>query len=170
MRLLLAAALLLAAPAAGARSPSLRELQRDVTVVAFWATWCRPCQAELQLLEALQRKYRDDGQVRIVAVSIDEARRAPAARRLAARLRLTMPLLVGGEPLYADFFGRGDSELPRLAIIDRRRAGFERSGAPVGETADDFVADAAAIVESLRAGAPPPVRRRWRAFTLVQRP
>lgn len=42
------------------------------TIVTFWATWCKPCQKELEALKDLEDEWR--GKVRIVAISIDDAR------------------------------------------------------------------------------------------------
>ncbi|MDQ3031398.1 MAG: TlpA family protein disulfide reductase [Myxococcota bacterium] len=54
-------------------------------VILFWATWCVPCQQELPFYQSLYERYRDQG-LRIVAISMDDARSVqragPAARRL----------------------------------------------------------------------------------------
>ncbi|RMG80747.1 MAG: TlpA family protein disulfide reductase [Bacteroidetes bacterium] len=39
-------------------------------VINFWATWCKPCVAELPYFEELTQKYRDE-KVRVVLVSLD---------------------------------------------------------------------------------------------------
>jgi thiol-disulfide isomerase/thioredoxin len=60
----------------GASTARLAELQGDVTVVNFWASWCKPCRNELVELDAMTRRLEPAG-VRIVAVSIDhDVRRA----------------------------------------------------------------------------------------------
>jgi thiol-disulfide isomerase/thioredoxin len=40
-----------------------------VVVVSYWATWCTPCLAEIPEISALQRKYKDDPRVAIVALN-----------------------------------------------------------------------------------------------------
>lgn len=42
-------------------------------VISFWATWCKPCQAELKQLHKLCQVYADSG-IAFLAVSIDAAR------------------------------------------------------------------------------------------------
>ena len=41
-----------------------------LTIVNFWATWCKPCVAELPYFEALNKAYTQD-QVRVLLVSLD---------------------------------------------------------------------------------------------------
>lgn len=160
MRALVACALVAVACHADAKQPTLAEVQGDVTVLAFWATWCEPCRHELPMVEALHQKYKSDAAVRVVAVSVDSAGKASKARRVARELGLTMPLIVD-EALYKSFFGAGDTDVPRLAVIDRRRGGVERNGALSGETTEAFVAVVSAAIESVRAGKAAPPTPQW---------
>lgn len=49
-------------------------LKDDVVIVSFWATWCKPCQNELDALAEIKDTWAD--KLRIVAISIDNARSA----------------------------------------------------------------------------------------------
>lgn len=49
-------------------------LKDDVVIVSFWATWCKPCQNELDALAEIEDTWAD--KIRIVAISIDDARSA----------------------------------------------------------------------------------------------
>ena len=50
---------------------SFLEAPNDTTyVVNFWATWCKPCVAELPYFEQLYQKYKDRN-VRLILVSLD---------------------------------------------------------------------------------------------------
>jgi thiol-disulfide isomerase/thioredoxin len=46
----------------------------EITVINFWATWCTPCKKELNNIADLYPDWQEDYGVRIVAVSIDDAR------------------------------------------------------------------------------------------------
>jgi thiol-disulfide isomerase/thioredoxin len=48
----------------------LNGLKGKVVLVDFWASWCGPCRQEMPVLEALHKKYADQGLV-IVGVNID---------------------------------------------------------------------------------------------------
>jgi peroxiredoxin len=68
-------------------------LARGPVVLDFWATWCRPCEQSLPALERLHRRLAARG-VTVVAVSIDGPRNWARVRPHAARLGLTMPVVV----------------------------------------------------------------------------
>jgi thiol-disulfide isomerase/thioredoxin len=53
--------------------PFLHQEDGFTYVVNFWATWCKPCVAELPYFEQLREKYNDEG-VHIMLVSIDFSR------------------------------------------------------------------------------------------------
>lgn len=47
-----------------------------LTVIDFWATWCKPCILELDNISDQYPKWQKETGVRIVAISIDDARNA----------------------------------------------------------------------------------------------
>ncbi len=146
--------LLLGAACARADNPTLESLQRDVTVVAFWATWCGPCREELPKLAALQRRYAGDEHVRVVAVSVDHGHKARAARKMAAQAGVAEPMITDGEKLYFRYFKSDDTDVPALAVIDRRARGATLVGGIAGQSSDDFVAMVAGAIDAVRAGQP----------------
>ncbi|MEO0473222.1 MAG: TlpA disulfide reductase family protein, partial [Bacteroidota bacterium] len=46
-------------------------------VISFWATWCKPCIKELNSIQDVYEDWQDETGVKLVAVSIDDARNTP---------------------------------------------------------------------------------------------
>jgi thiol-disulfide isomerase/thioredoxin len=155
----------LAASTAGAKSPSLASLQGDVTVVAFWATTCAPCRKELPLLETLRQAVAGDAGVRVVAVSVDVPSDAARAKQMAHELGLKAPLIVD-QSVYEEIFGYSDeASVPRMVVINRKRAGLERMGARAHEDADGFVREVTAAIAAVKAGTAEPPTPMWQPLT-----
>jgi peroxiredoxin len=115
-----------AAPLPGADAPDfvlksvlgnnlrLSEYRGEVVMLAFWATWCGDCRAQLDTLAEAHALYRDAG-LALLAVSLDQDRRT--AQKAVEAMDVSYPVLhdAGGEVgrLY-------DVEtLPTLVLIDR---------------------------------------------------
>jgi len=43
-------------------------------VVSFWATWCKPCAKELDAITEIYEEWQDETGVKVIAISIDDAR------------------------------------------------------------------------------------------------
>ena len=45
-------------------------------ILSFWATWCKPCLRELNTIKEVYEDWQEETGVKIIAVSIDDARAA----------------------------------------------------------------------------------------------
>lgn len=48
-----------------------------ITIVSFWATWCKPCVSELNAIADYYEEWQEEYDVELVAVSVDDQRTAP---------------------------------------------------------------------------------------------
>ena len=53
-------------------------IQNDggVVILSFWATWCKPCNKELNAIREVYEEWQEETGVKLVAISIDDARSA----------------------------------------------------------------------------------------------
>ncbi|MEP6994247.1 MAG: TlpA disulfide reductase family protein [Acidobacteriota bacterium] len=54
------------------KKTDLSKIQGGLTIVHFWATWCPPCVEELPALSRFWEKYRQRGDIRLFAISVDK--------------------------------------------------------------------------------------------------
>ena len=45
-------------------------------IVSFWATWCKPCNRELNAIKEVYEEWQEETGVKLVAISIDDSRSA----------------------------------------------------------------------------------------------
>ena len=52
------------------------ELDNDENpiIISFWATWCKPCKQELENIHEVYDDWREETNVKLIAISIDDAR------------------------------------------------------------------------------------------------
>lgn len=50
---------------------SLAELQGQVVLVDFWASWCGPCRESFPWMNTIQERYKDDGLV-VLGINLDQ--------------------------------------------------------------------------------------------------
>lgn len=97
---------------------TLSQLQGQVVLVDFWATWCPPCRKEMPSLVRLAKRYESRG-VRLLALSNDDLdEQREAVERFVGGMPDVAPYVVyGTPPVSSSYFV---SVLPTLYVIDRQ--------------------------------------------------
>jgi len=93
---------------------TLSALRGRPVVIAFFASWCQPCEEELPVLEQFAR---DDAGLRVIGVSFQDLPRDTAA--FVDRLHVTFPALVEDPtgPVAQRYGVRG---IPQTVFVDGR--------------------------------------------------
>lgn len=90
----------------------LSALRGKVVLLDFWASWCRPCIAQSQILSAIVPEYQGQG---VVFVGVNTADDARSARAFAEAHALPYTTVID-DGLTARAYGA--SSLPTIVVID----------------------------------------------------
>src|SRR5690242_17797612 len=93
----------------------LKELQGQVVLLNFWATYCIPCREEIPALNQLQHELEAQG-LHIVGASLDDSI-AGVNDYQKEVVRFEYPVLIGGSDAKVKF---AQSVLPTTYLIDRQ--------------------------------------------------
>lgn len=103
----------LSLPDMAGRQVSLSQFRGQKVLLAFWASWCPPCQKEMSSLQRLH----DNPAVRnlkILAVNVGESKRRVAS--FIARQKLSLPILIDAEGIVQERYAV--QQLPMVFLID----------------------------------------------------
>ena len=72
---------------------SLDEIKGDkITIIDFWATWCKPCTKAMPKLNKLYHEYKEAG-VSVIGISCDGPRSISKVGAVANSLKIDYPIL-----------------------------------------------------------------------------
>jgi cytochrome c biogenesis protein CcmG/thiol:disulfide interchange protein DsbE len=102
-------------PATDGARVTLSALRGRPVVIAFFASWCHPCEEELPVLERFQRE--DIGRLTVIGVSYQDL--PSDATAFVRRLRVTFPALLDASdgPVAQRYGVRG---IPQTVFVDAR--------------------------------------------------
>jgi peroxiredoxin len=92
---------------------TLKSMRGSVVLVNFWATWCGPCRKEIPDLDALFKRFKDQGLV-VLAISDEEAGKV---KPFVAQQRFSYPVLLDGGGNVNKLFRIGG--IPKTFVYDR---------------------------------------------------
>jgi len=93
---------------------SLDELQGQVVMINFWASWCGPCRQEFPLLEQMQQRYEPLG-FTILGVNVEQ--NTDDAERWLAETDVSFPILFDRENSVSQMYDV--HAMPSTVFIDR---------------------------------------------------
>ncbi|MFQ5637880.1 MAG: TlpA disulfide reductase family protein [bacterium] len=109
------------------------ELLATVTLVDFWATWCKPCIQEIPKYNALAEKYAD-GSFKILGITVDSGE-LENIKPFVSKYDIRYPVFLGNEEVKAHF--GGIQVYPTTFLLDKdgkiRRTYY---GSPPGKIAE----------------------------------
>ncbi len=72
---------------------SFSELQGEkLTIIDFWATWCKPCLKAIPKLNKLYENYSDQG-VEIIGINVDSPRNTAKVKPFSRTYKIQYPVL-----------------------------------------------------------------------------
>ena len=134
------------------RLPSLGEdgpvdssqFSEGVTLVNFWATWCKPCEEEMPAMQSLYEGLSDRG-FSLLAISVDESRQD--VESFQERLGLTFPILL--DPAQATSALYQTTGFPESFLVGPDGRIVERYVGPREWDHPDYVARVNRLLEGL---------------------
>ncbi|HEX7335438.1 MAG TPA: cytochrome c biogenesis protein/redoxin [Pyrinomonadaceae bacterium] len=97
------------------KSFRLKELQGQVVLLNFWATWCVPCREEIPALNTLQQELQASG-LKIVGATLEDSAEAVNAYQEEVE-KFEYEVLLGGSDAKVKFAA---AQLPTTYVIDRQ--------------------------------------------------
>jgi thiol-disulfide isomerase/thioredoxin len=89
-----------------------------ITIFSFWATWCKPCQAELDAIADLYPEWQEAYPVELVAITIDDQRALAKVPPLVATKGWEYTILIGNENDMRNSFNF--SSIPQTFVVDKK--------------------------------------------------
>jgi thiol-disulfide isomerase/thioredoxin len=86
-----------------------------LTVIDFWATWCKPCARAIPKLNGLASKYKDQG-VRFLGINVDSPRNDAKVKPFVHTYKIKYPVLRDPNSEYSSEVNI--TGLPTLLMVD----------------------------------------------------
>ena len=96
----------------------LKDVQgKQLTVIDFWATWCKPCLASIPKINQLAKDFQEKG-VAFWGINVDSPRNQSKVKPFVKSMNLRYPVFLDGDMELMD--NLNVSVMPTLVILDRK--------------------------------------------------
>jgi peroxiredoxin len=103
-------------PTPGGEQSSVAKLgEGKVTVVSFWATWCKPCKEEMKAMQPIFEKLKGSG-LQYIAISVDNTKTMEKVAPYIAAKGYTFPVLL--DPNSDVFHKHNGTEVPYTLVFN----------------------------------------------------
>jgi peroxiredoxin len=97
------------------REISLSNYSGKVIFLNFWATWCRPCKAEIPDFIEAYKQYKDKG-MEIIGISVDTIS-PKSVLKFAEKYKINYPVVMSTDTIQKDY--EPGPYIPTTIIIDQ---------------------------------------------------
>ena len=100
----------------------MKGLKGAVTLLDFWASWCQPCVEKFPAVKRIAASHK--GNLKVIAINVDESARLPTARQVIKEYELTWPHVATGrgegDPVWKVFGSMSNNGLaiPLYVLVD----------------------------------------------------
>jgi thiol-disulfide isomerase/thioredoxin len=94
---------------------SLEQLQGQVVMINFWASWCGPCREEMPLLDQMYKRYSPLG---FTLLGINVEANSKDAEKMLAKVPVSFPVLFDTENKVSKLYDV--NAMPSTVFIDRK--------------------------------------------------
>ncbi len=97
---------------------SLEELKGEkLTVIDFWATWCKPCVSSIPKLNNIYEEYAPKG-IEFIGVNIDGPRNLSKVKPFATSMKISYPLVLDPDQNLVDRFNV--TVFPTMIVLNEK--------------------------------------------------
>ena len=103
-----------------------------ITIVSFWATWCTPCQRELDIYSEVYEEWTKKYGIEVIAITIDNSRQLTKVKPLVAQKQWQFTILSDSNQELMKLMNF--SFVPQTFILDKEgNIVFDHSGFKPGD-------------------------------------